>query len=32
LSDVETSCLFVDGKILTPWDVVMKGSGLIDKA
>ena len=32
LSDVETSCLFAGDKILTPWDLVMKGSGFIDKA
>jgi CBS domain-containing protein len=32
LSDVETSCLFASDKILTPWDLVMKGSGFIDQA
>lgn len=32
LSDVETSCLFVGEKILTPWDVVMKVSDLIYQA
>lgn len=30
LSTLGTSCVFVGGKIITPWDVVMKGSGFID--
>lgn len=30
LSSLGTSCVFAGGKILTPWDVVMKGSGFID--
>jgi CBS domain-containing protein len=32
LSDVETSCFFSGDKILTLWDLVMKGSGFIDQA
>ncbi|UVS69565.1 CBS domain-containing protein [Nitrososphaera viennensis] len=28
-SNIETSCLFVGNRILTPWDLVMKGSGFI---
>ncbi|WP_148699829.1 CBS domain-containing protein [Candidatus Nitrososphaera evergladensis] len=27
-SDIGTSCLFADGMILTPWDLVIKGLGL----
>lgn len=29
LSNLGTSCLFVGDKILTPWDIVMKGTGFI---
>jgi CBS domain-containing protein len=32
LSGVETPCLFAGEKILTPWDLVMKGSGFIEQA
>jgi CBS domain-containing protein len=30
LSSLGTSCVFAGRKIVTPWDIVMKGSGFID--